>query len=43
MKRRSPRSGDRHVTLISAYKTARILLALYQTQCGHRVRSLRSP
>ncbi|CAH0391584.1 unnamed protein product [Bemisia tabaci] len=35
MKRRSPRRGDRHVTHISAYKTARILHALRPTQCGH--------
>ncbi|CAH0385548.1 unnamed protein product [Bemisia tabaci] len=35
MKRRSHRRGDRHVTHISAYKTARILHALHQTQCGH--------
>ncbi|CAH0390100.1 unnamed protein product [Bemisia tabaci] len=36
MKRRSPRRGDRHVTHISAYKTARILQALRQTHCGQR-------
>ncbi|CAH0392189.1 unnamed protein product, partial [Bemisia tabaci] len=35
MKRRSPRRGDRHITHISAYKIARILHALHQTQCGH--------
>ncbi|CAH0381295.1 unnamed protein product [Bemisia tabaci] len=35
MKRRSPRRGDRHVTHISAYKTARILHASHQTQCGY--------
>ncbi|CAH0381587.1 unnamed protein product, partial [Bemisia tabaci] len=35
MKRRSPRRGGRHVTHISAYKTARILHALHQTRCGH--------
>ncbi|CAH0393475.1 unnamed protein product, partial [Bemisia tabaci] len=34
MKRRSPRRGDRHVTHVSAYKTARILHALHQTQFG---------
>ncbi|CAH0394534.1 unnamed protein product [Bemisia tabaci] len=37
MKRRSPRRDDRHVTHTSAYKTARILHALHQTQCGHCV------
>ncbi|CAH0392190.1 unnamed protein product [Bemisia tabaci] len=34
MKRRSPRRGDRHITHISAYKIARILHALHQTQCA---------
>ncbi|CAH0382312.1 unnamed protein product, partial [Bemisia tabaci] len=34
MKRRSPRRSGRHVTHISAYKTAWILHALRQTQCG---------
>ncbi|CAH0390111.1 unnamed protein product, partial [Bemisia tabaci] len=34
MKRRSLGAAiDRHVTHISAYKTARILHALHQTQC----------
>ncbi|CAH0395082.1 unnamed protein product, partial [Bemisia tabaci] len=33
MKRRSPRRGGRHVTHISAYKTACILHALRQKQC----------
>ncbi|CAH0390561.1 unnamed protein product [Bemisia tabaci] len=35
MKRRSPRLGNRHVTHISAHKTARILHALHQRQCGY--------
>ncbi|CAH0381294.1 unnamed protein product [Bemisia tabaci] len=35
MKRRSLRRGDRHVTHINAYKTARILHASHQTQCGY--------
>ncbi|CAH0381011.1 unnamed protein product, partial [Bemisia tabaci] len=39
MKRTSPRHCDRHVTHISAYKTARILHPLRQTQCAAPVRS----